>query len=318
MPNKYESNESLSNDSPRQTTGVSYSPYYQWKYQPNKKSTLGVDYDFGNNYLSDNEWRWRTIPSYLLDSYIQRGASSSEQQKPKTEVEQNAEKYAQRYKDMGLDRADALGNLRYAPIVGGLFEMLNKDNLVDAEPYRRLAYDTLDRARMHADAPMGPVGYNRYSTEAEAARQQALAAQANRAIAAAYANRPGSYAAAASNLFAKANEQAGLSYLNAAKYNQQIAQAEDAENRARMAEYLQRRAAANQVNSGLEYNTGSAVNDILMAADQTNRATKFGNRQNFYKNLMNLGQDSYNKWMAGVSALNGTESAGYNSPYERP
>ena len=101
-------------------------------------------------------------------------------------------------------------------------------------------------------------------------------------------------------------------------YNNNIQRAEDQANFDRWREWQSRRNAAQQYNSQLESSIGSAVAGLYMDADDANRKTRFGNRQNFYRNLGLLGQDERNKWMAGVSALNGMESAGYHTPYEKP
>ena len=235
-----------------------------------------------------------------------------------TEVEQNAIDYDERYHRMGLDRADALSYLRYAPIMGSLYEMYNDDNIINADPYERLYRDTMDRARMYADPAMPPVRYDRVNPEMEAARLRSSTAQAMRTAAAMYGNRPGLAAGSVANVFNAGNEQAGIAMAKARQYNGEVQKAEDAANTQRMQEWLSRRNQAAQVNSQLESSIGSAIAQMRMEADNANRKTRFGNRQNFYKNLGLLGQDERNKWMAGVSALNGMESAGYHTPYEKP
>lgn len=235
-----------------------------------------------------------------------------------SEENKNAEAYDKRYERMRLGEADRLSKLRYAPIADSLYEMYNEDNLVDGRPYEQRYYDTLGRSLISADAPMRPVSYDRYDPEAEAARVRALQAQAVRSTAAMYGNRPGLAAGAIASLFANGNEQAGKMQRDAALQNQQIAQAEDQLNMQRMEDWLDRRKAAAQQNSQLQYRTGDAVNEMWNKADEANRATRFGARQNFYNNLMQLGQESYDYWRSGISALNGFESAGFHSPYEKP
>lgn len=236
----------------------------------------------------------------------------------RTEVEKNADAYDERYERMRLGEADRLSKLRYAPIANGLYEMYNEDNLVDGRPYEQRYYDTLGRSLISADGPAGPVRYDRYDPEAEAARARSLQAQAARSTAAMYGNRPGMAAGAIASLYANGNEMAGQMYRQAALQNQQIAQAEDQSNMQRMADWLGRRQAAAQQNSQLQYRTGDAVNEMWNKADEANRATRFGTRQSFYDNLMKLGQESYNYWRSGISALNGFESVGFHSPYEKP
>lgn len=257
------------------------------------------------------DW-WRSFYPSAAD------LAAAKQNAEKTEAEKNAEEYDKRYERMKLDEADRLSKLRYAPIANSLYEMYNEDNLVDGRPYEQRYYDTLGRSLISADGPMSPVRYDRYDPEAEAARARALQAQAARSTAAMYGNRPGMAAGAIASLYANGNEQAGQMYRQAAMQNQQIAQAEDQSNMQRMADWLGRRQTAAQHNSRLQYRTGDAVNEMWNKVDEANRATRFGTRQNFYNNLMQLGQESYNYWRSGISALNGFESAGFHSPYEKP
>lgn len=236
----------------------------------------------------------------------------------RTEAEKNADAYDERYERMRLGEADRLSKLRYAPIANSLYEMFNEDNLVDGSPYEQRYYDTLGRSLISADAPARPVRYDRYDPETEAARARALQAQAVRSTVAMYGNRPGMASGAIASLFANGNEQAGQMQRQAALQNMQIAQAEDQSNMQRMADWLSRRQAAAQHNSQLQYRTGDAVNEMWNKADEANRAMRFGTRQSFYDNLMRLGQEGYNYWKSGISALNGFESAGLHSPYEKP
>lgn len=234
------------------------------------------------------------------------------------EIADNAEMYDRRYRDMGLDKADALSYLRYAPIFGSLYEMYNDDNLVNPEPYANMLNDTLARARMGTDPAMAGVRYERINPMAQAAAMRSQIAQGVRSIASAYGNRPGLAAGAIANMMYQGNQAIGNSLHAAQLYNNNIQRAEDQANFDRWREWQSRRNAAQQYNSQLESSIGSAVAGLYMDADEANRQTRFGNRQNFYRNLGLLGQDERNKWMAGVSALNGMESAGYHTPYEKP
>lgn len=237
---------------------------------------------------------------------------------PDDEIADNAEMYYKRYRDMGLDKADALSYLRYAPIFGSLYEMYNDDNLVNTEPYANMLNDTLARARMGTDPAMAGVRYERINPMAQAAAMRSQMAQGVRSIASAYGNRPGLAAGAIANMMYQGNQAIGNSLHAAQLYNNNIQRAEDQANFDRWREWQSRRNAAQQYNSQLESSIGSAVAGLYMDADEANRQTRFGNRQNFYRNLGLLGQDERNKWMAGVSALNGMESAGYHTPYEKP
>lgn len=237
---------------------------------------------------------------------------------PDDEIADNAEMYDKRYRDMGLDKADALSYLRYAPIFGSLYEMYNDDNLVNPDPYANMLNDTLARARMGTDPAMAGVRYERINPMAQAAAMRSQMAQGVRSIASAYGNRPGLAAGAIANMMYQGNQAIGNSLHAAQLYNNNIQRAEDQANFDRWREWQSRRNAAQQYNSQLESSIGSAVAGLYMDADEANRQTRFGNRQNFYRNLGLLGQDERNKWMAGVSALNGMESAGYHTPYEKP
>lgn len=237
---------------------------------------------------------------------------------PDDEIADNAEMYDRRYRNMGLDKADALSYLRYAPIFGSLYEMYNDDNLVNPEPYANMLNDTLARARMGTDPAMAGVRYERINPMAQAAAMRSQMAQGVRSIAAAYGNRPGLAAGSIANMMYQGNQAIGNSLQSAQLYNNNIQRAEEQANFDRWREWQSRRNAAQQYNSQLESSIGSAVAGLYMDADEANRQTRFGNRQNFYRNLGLLGQDERNKWMAGVSALNGMESAGYHTPYEKP
>ena len=220
------------------------------------------------------------------------------------------EEYNRRYSRMGLTTSERLKNLRYAPVVGSLFEMFNKSNLADAEPYIKQYQRTLDASRVSTDPMMPLVRYDRYDPTFEAARQKSSEAQALRLIGQGYGNRPGLSAGAISNLFMKGNEAAGELYRKGQLYNQDIANLEEQANRARMQDWLQRHNANQQFNAQLAYQTGNMINDVMQGTDNMNRQTKFNARQMFYKNLGLLGQDEMNRWNAGVTALNGFESAG--------
>ena len=220
------------------------------------------------------------------------------------------EEYNRRYSRMGLTTSERLKNLRYAPVVGSLFEMFNKSNLADAEPYIKQHQRTLDASRVSTDPMMPLVRYDRYDPTFEAARQKSSEAQALRLIGHGYGNRPGLSAGAISNLFMKGNEAAGELYRKGQLYNQDIANIEEQANRARMQDWLQRHNANQQFNAQFAYQTGNMINDVMQGTDNMNRQTKFNERQMFYKNLGLLGQDEMNRWNAGVTALNGFESAG--------
>lgn len=220
------------------------------------------------------------------------------------------EEYNRRYSRMGLTTSERLKNLRYAPVVGSLFEMFNKSNQADAEPYIKQYQRTLDASRVSTDPMMPLVRYDRYDPTFEAARQKSSEAQALRSIGQGYGNRPGLSAGAISNLFMKGNEAAGELYRKGQLYNQDIANIEEQANRARMQDWLQRHNANQQFNAQLAYQTGNMINDVMQGTDNMNRQTEFNSRQMFYKNLGLLGQDEMNRWNAGVTALNGFESAG--------
>lgn len=254
----------------------------------------------------------------ILRSYQGYQSNGSPTLTPDDEIADNAEMYDRRYRDMGLDKADALSYLRYAPIFGSLYEMYNDDNLVNPDPYANMLNDTLARARMGTDPAMAGVRYERINPMAQAAAMRSQMAQGVRSIASAYGNRPGLAAGAIANMMYHGNQAIGNSLQSAQLYNNNIQRAEEQANFDRWREWQSRRNAAQQYNSQLESSIGSAVAGLYMDADEANRQTRFGNRQNFYRNLGLLGQDERNKWMAGVSALNGMESAGYHTPYEKP
>lgn len=238
--------------------------------------------------------------------------SNGETSEPSLEdiLAKQEEDYNRRYSRMGLTTSERLKNLRYAPVVGSLFEMFNKSNLADAEPYIKQHQRTLDASRVSTDPMMPLVRYDRYDPTFEAARQKSSEAQALRLIGQVYGNRPGLSAGAISNLFMKGNEAAGELYRKGQLYNQDIANIEEQANRARMQDWLQRHNANQQFNAQFAYQTGNMINDVMQGTDNMNRQTKFNARQMFYKNLGLLGQDEMNRWNAGVTALNGFESAG--------
>lgn len=238
--------------------------------------------------------------------------SNDETSEPSLEdiLAKQEEDYNHRYSRMGLTTSERLKNLRYAPVVGSLFEMFNKSNLADAEPYIKQHQRTLDASRVSTDPMMPLVRYDRYDPTFEAARQKSSEAQALRLIGQGYGNRPGLSAGAISNLFMKGNEAAGELYRKGQLYNQDIANIEEQANRARMQDWLQRHNANQQFNAQFAYQTGNMINDVMQGTDNMNRQTKFNARQMFYKNLGLLGQDEMNRWNAGVTALNGFESAG--------
>lgn len=243
--------------------------------------------------------------SVTSDSYGETSEPSLEDILAKQE-----EEYNRRYSRMGLTTAERLKNLRYAPVVGSLFEMFNKSNLADAEPYIKQYQRTLDASKVSTDPMMPLVRYDRYDPTFEAARQKSSEAQALRSISQVYGNRPGLSAGAINNLFMKGNEAAGGLYRKGQLYNQDIANIEEQANRARMQDWLQRHNANQQFNAQLAYQTGNMINDVMQGTDNMNRQTEFNARQMFYKNLGLLGQDEMNRWNAGVTALNGFESAG--------
>lgn len=238
--------------------------------------------------------------------------SNGETSEPSLEdiLAKQEEEYNRRYSRMGLTTSERLKNLRYAPVVGSLFEMFNKSNLADAEPYIKQYQRTLDASRVSTDPMMPLVRYDRYDPTFEAARQKSSEAQALRSISQGYGNRPGLSAGAISNLFMKGNEAAGELYRKGQLYNQDIANIEEQANRARMQDWLQRHNANQQFNAQFAYQTGNMINDVMQGTDNMNRQTEFNARQMFYKNLGLLGQDEMNRWNAGVTALNGFESAG--------
>ena len=238
--------------------------------------------------------------------------SNGETSEPSIEdiLAKQEEEYNRRYSRMGLTTSERLKNLRYAPVVGSLFEMFNKSNLADAEPYIKQYQRTLDASKVSTDPMMPLVRYDRYDPTFEAARQKSSEAQALRSISQGYGNRPGLSAGAISNLFMKGNEAAGELYRKGQLYNQDIANIEEQANRARMQDWLQRHNANQQFNAQFAYQTGNMINDVMQGTDNMNRQTKFNERQMFYKNLGLLGQDEMNRWNAGVTALNGFESAG--------
>lgn len=271
-------------------------------------------------------------PYYDSDHNLQTGVWS-QPQKPvnpeqlhETEQEEDdpyaadkkaaAERYAQLWDALQMDKQKALQNLRYAPIFGSLYEMNNPDNLVDPDPYEQLYWNTLSRSRVSADGPVAPVRYDRYDPNAQMARLASSQAQAARSMQQTYGSRPGLAAGALANLFMRGNEQMGQVALQGQMYNNQIAMQEDQANYQRQADWLNRRAAAMQQNSQLEMGFGNAVNELLQNTDMTNRATRFGNRQQFYKNLGLLGQDAGNQYRAGMSTIMGLESGGATNAWD--
>lgn len=331
MPDKYKTNSALSGTDGGSGDGNSLYERYFLKRNPNDRNPydryFSDDYKERRNKLFDEPYDiYGGVIPFRSDDML-REWNLAHYGKPlvpfaqldkKSEVDKNAEEYDRRYRRMKLDEADRLSKLRYAPLANSLYEMYNEDNLVDGSPYEQRYYDTLGRSLISADAPARPVRYDRYDPEAEAARARALQAQAVRSTAAMYGNRPGMASGAIASLFANGNEQAGKLQRDAALQNMQIAQAEDTINTQTVKDWLDRRQAAAQHNSQLQYRTGDSVNEMWNKADEANRATRYGTRQSFYDNLMRLGQEGYNYWRSGVSALNGFESAGFHSPYERP
>ncbi len=242
---------------------------------------------------------------------------SEEEDDPlKKDKDEAAKRYAQLWDALQMDKQKALQNLRYAPIFGSLYEMNNPDNLVDSDPYEQLYWNTLSRARISADGPVAPVRYDRYDPNAQMARMASSQAQAARSMQQTYGSRPGLAAGALANLFMRGNEQMGQAALQGQMYNNQVAMQEDQANYQRQAEWLNRRAAAMQHNSQLEAMFGNSVNDLWQNADMANRATKFGNRQQFYKNLGLLGQDAGNQYRAGMSTIMGFESGGATNAWD--
>lgn len=269
-------------------------------------------------------------PYYDSDHNLQTGVWSqpTEPQQPaqpvlgedplKDDKRKAAERYAQLWDALQMDKQKALQNLRYAPIFGSLYEMNNPDNLVDPDPYEQLYWNTLSRSRISADGPVAPVRYDRYDPNAQMARLASSQAQAARSMQQTYGSRPGLAAGALANLFMRGNEQMGQAAMQGQMYNNQIAMQEDQANYQRQADWLNRRAAAMQHNSQLEMGFGNAVNELLQNTDMTNRATRFGNRQQFYKNLGLLGQDAGNQYRAGISTIMGLESGGATNAWDDP
>lgn len=269
------------------------------------------DADYDAAYKQYEADTWNDIINGFGETSVTSN-SNDETSEPSLEdiLAKQEEEYNRRYSRMGLTTSERLKNLRYAPVVGSLFEMFNKSNLADAEPYIKQYQRTLDASRVSTDPMMPLVRYNRYDPTFEAARQKSSEAQALRLIGQGYGNRPGLSAGAISNLFMKGNEVAGELYRKGQLYNQDIANIEEQANRARMQDWLQRHNANQQFNAQFAYQTGNMINDIMQGTDNMNRQTKFNARQMFYKNLGLLGQDEMNRWNAGVTALNGFESAG--------
>lgn len=251
----------------------------------------------------------RQVPPYTLAA----SPFDEEDGENNSDLENGENRYNQLWKDYNMDRHNAMSRLRYAPIFGSLFEMNNPDNQIDSNPYEQLYWNTLSRSRVSADPPIAPVRYARYDPNAQAARQMSALAQANRSIQQSYAGRPGLAAGALANLFMRGNEQAGEAFRQGQLYNNNVAQQEDQANYQRRAEWLARRNDAMKQNSMLESTFGNAVNDLRQNADMANMQTRFGNRQQFYKNLGLLGQDSQNQFLAGLATIHGTESGGTNS-----
>ena len=269
------------------------------------------DADYDAAYKQYEADTWNDIINGFDEASV-TSDSNGETSEPSLEdiLAKQEEEYNRRYSRMGLTTAERLKDLRYAPVVGSLFEMFNKSNLADAEPYIKQHQRTLDASRVSTDPMMPLVRYDRYDPTFEAARQKSSEAQALRLIGQGYGNRPGLSAGAISNLFMKGNEAAGELYRKGQLYNQDIANIEEQANRARMQDWLQRHNANQQFNAQFAYQTGNMINDVMQGTDNMNRQTKFNARQMFYKNLGLLGQDEMNRWNAGVTALNGFESAG--------
>ena len=269
------------------------------------------DADYDAAYKQYEADTWNDIINGFGEASV-TSDSNGETSEPSLEdiLAKQEEEYNRRYSRMGLTTSERLKNLRYAPVVGSLFEMFNKSNLADAEPYIKQHQRTLDASRVSTDPMMPLVRYDRYDPTFEAASQKSSEAQALRLIGHGYGNRPGLSAGAISNLFMKGNEAAGELYRKGQLYNQDIANIEEQANRARMQDWLQRHNANQQFNAQFAYQTGNMINDVMQGTDNMNRQTKFNARQMFYKNLGLLGQDEMNRWNAGVTALNGFESAG--------
>ena len=269
------------------------------------------DADYDAAYKQYEADTWNDIINGFGEASV-TSDSNGETSEPSLEdiLAKQEEEYNRRYSRMGLTTAERLKNLRYAPVVGSLFEMFNKSNLANAEPYIKQYQRTLDASKVSTDPMMPFVRYDRYDPTFEAARQKSSEAQALRSISQGYGNRPGLSAGAISNLFMKGNEAAGELYRKGQLYNQDIANIEEQTNRARMQDWLQRHNANQQFNAQFAYQTGNMINDVMQGTDNMNRQTKFNARQMFYKNLGLLGQDEMNRWNAGVTALNGFESAG--------
>ena len=269
------------------------------------------DADYDAAYKQYETDTWNDIINGFGEASV-TSDSNGETSEPSLEdiLDKQEEEYNRRYSRMGLTTSERLKNLRYAPVVGSLFEMFNKSNLSDAEPYIKQYQRTLDASRVSTDPMMPLVRYDRYDPTFEAARQKSSEAQALRSISRGYGNRPGLSAGAISNLFMKGNEAAGELYRKGQLYNQDVANIEEQANRARMQDWLQRHNANQQFNAQFAYQTGNMINDVMQGTDNMNRQTQFNSRQMFYKNLGLLGQDEMNRWNAGVTALNGFESAG--------
>ena len=269
------------------------------------------DADYDAAYKQYEADTWNDIINGFGEASV-TSDSNGETSEPSIEdiLAKQEEEYNRRYSRMGLTTSERLKNLRYAPIVGSLFEMFNKSNLADAEPYIKQYQRTLDASKVSTDPMMPLVRYDRYDPTFEAARQKSSETQALRSISQGYGNRPGLSAGAISNLFMKGNEAAGELYRKGQLYNRDIANIEEQANRARMQDWLQRHNANQQFNAQFAYQTGNMINDVMQGTDNMNRQTKFNARQMFYKNLGLLGQDEMNRWNAGVTALNGFESAG--------
>lgn len=269
------------------------------------------DADYDAAYKQYEADTWNDIINGFGEASV-TSDSNGETSEPSLEdiLAKQEQEYNRRYSRMGLTTSERLKNLRYAPVVGSLFEMFNKSNLADAEPYIKQHQRTLDASRVSTDPMMPLVRYDRYDPTFEAARQKSSEAQALRSISQGYGNRPGLSAGAISNLFMKGNEAAGELYRKGQLYNQDIANIEEQANRARIQDWLQRHNANQQFNAQFAYQTGNMINDVMQGTDNMNRQTQFNARQMFYKNLGLLGQDEMNRWNAGVTALNGFESAG--------
>lgn len=269
------------------------------------------DADYDAAYKQYEADTWNDIINGFGEASV-TSDSNGETSEPSLEdiLAKQEQEYNRRYSRMGLTTSERLKNLRYAPVVGSLFEMFNKSNLADAEPYIKQHQRTLDASRVSTDPMMPLVRYDRYDPTFEAARQKSSEAQALRSISQGYGNRPGLSAGAISNIFMKGNEAAGELYRKGQLYNQDIANIEEQANRARMQDWLQRHNANQQFNAQFAYQTGNMINDVMQGTDNMNRQTQFNARQMFYKNLGLLGQDEMNRWNAGVTALNGFESAG--------